>query len=355
MGEEKDSINKFRFKKKILLILLVVFIGGNISFYVKERFHWINDEHENLKAKEYFVLGNMVFFYRKVLNIFIEIDNPIMSPLNTLQESIYDEGIKYLPKNDAEIAVWRYKFFLYFYTRKNYLPDKHLSNSKTISTKRVKVLEEMYWAIKTLATKDIVDKEINKMKYKIFPFIVSYYALKKGNYFGSEAGYYRVKALMQNEEHMQRVEDITKWLVTLKEEWKLDITLYKEIEKKHPEIIVAHYLALIEFIGRILDKEITDKSLECTNPYIDLFTTSRKEVFGDGKSSALFTLQPAQTKVLYQMIFQRQRTKIIVYELHEKCDTEFLVEYPSETFIDEIIQPTNKSKKQGYKSWLTIS
>ncbi len=350
MGE----IKKPKFKKKILLILLLVFLGGNISFYMKERFYWINNEHANLKAKEYFILGNIVFFYRKILNIFVEVDNPIMSPLNTLQESIYNEGVKYLPENDAEIAVWKYKFFLYFYTRKNYLPDKHLSNSKTISKKRVKVLDDMYWAIEILATKNIADSEMNKMKYKIFPFIASYYDLVQGNYFGSEAGYYRIKALMQNEKYMQRVENIINWLVVFKDELNSDLTLSKDIEKKHPEIIVAHYLALTDFIEMIMDRELKGKSFICKNSYIDLFVQSRKEVYGDGKTSALFRLKRGQSKVLYQMIFQQQRTNIIVYELHEECGIEFKIEYPSEQFINEIIQSTNKSKKQGNTSWLTI-
>ena len=342
-------------KKYILLLLLAIFIGGNISFYFQERAKWIYNGQPYPKAKEYYVLGNMVFFYRKMLNIFVEVDNPIMSPLNTLQESIHNKGIKYLPENDAEIAVWRYKFFLYFYTRKNYLPDKHLSNSKEISKKRVKVLDDMYWAIETLATKKIADEEINRMKYKVFPLIVSYYALSHAYYFGSEPSYSLMKALMQSEIHMQRVEKIIDWLVIFKDEWSNDLTLYKEIEKKHPEAVTSHYLALISFIETVLDKEINNKTITCSNPYIGLYARSRKEVYGDGKSSALFRLKGNQGGVLYQMIFQRQISKTIVYELHERCGIEFSIEYPSEKFINEIIQPTNKPKKQGDKSWLTIS
>lgn len=331
-------------KKIVFFLLIIIFIFGNISFYLKERAHWINDNHTNLKAKEYFILNNMVFFYRKMLNIFVEVDNPVMYPLNNLQEVIYNKGIKHLPKDDAEIAIWKYKFFLYFYVRKNYKPDKYLSNSKIISKKRVKILNDMYWAIETLATRPISDSEMNHMKYKIFPLIVSYYELSKGNYFGSKAGYYRIKALMQNKEHVQRIEKIINWLIIFKGEWNSDLILYKEIDKKHPEIIVAHYLALIGFIEVILDKAIQNKSLLCDNPYIDLYAKSRKEIYVDGKNSALFKLKNGQDKVLYQMIFQTQLTKILLYELHEKCGIAFSIEYPDKQFINEIIQPTPKPK-----------
>jgi len=338
-------------KKYILLLLLAIFIGGNISFYFQERAKWIYNGQPYPKAKEYYVLGNMVFFYRKMLNIFVEIDNPIMSPLNTLQESIYNKGIKYLPENDAEIAVWRYKFFLYFYTRKNYLPDKHLSNSKEISKKRVKVLDDMYWAIEALATKEIADEEMNRMKYKIFPFIVSYYELAQWNYFGSEPSYSLMKSLMQNKEHMQRIINMIDWLVTLKKEWSNDLNLYKEINSKHPEVVVYHYRVLINFIEAIFAHEKNNKTLKCNNSYIGLYVKSRKEVYGDGKTSSLFKLKKGQDKVLYQMIFQTQFTKILLYEFHAKCGTEFKIEYPSEKFINEIIQPTNKPKKQGNSLW----
>lgn len=328
-----DNKVQFKVKKNIFIILLLIFIGGNISFYLKNRYHWINSEHTNLKAKEYFVLGNMVFFYRKILNIFVEVDNPIMYPLNNLQENIYNKGIKYLPKNDAEIAIWKYKFFLYFYSRKDYTPDKHLNNSKEMSPKRVKVLDDMYWAIETLATQSISDSEMNQMKYKIFPLIVSYYEMLQGNYFGSKSGYYRIQALMKNKKYQQRVIAIINWLVIFKKELDDDVTLKKEIEKYHPAIVTSYYLALISSIETIFIYEMENKTLKCDNQYIDLYINNRREVYGDGKTSPLFKLKKGQSQVLYNMIFQTEVTKILVYEFHKKCGIEFEIGYPDEAFI----------------------
>jgi hypothetical protein len=213
-------------KKRIFLLIFIIFVSSNIVFYIKERIHWVSAEHAHIDAKEYFVLNNMVFFYRKMLNIFIEVDHPFMQPLNKLQENLYHKGVKHLPKDDAEIAIWRYKFFLYFYVRKNYMPKVYLANPKDVSKKRTDVLDEAYWIMETLAIKNIADFEMNQeIKYKIFPLIASFYALKHGNYFGSKAAFYRTKALMQSPVHMQRIERLIDWLITFKKGWDRDRVL----------------------------------------------------------------------------------------------------------------------------------
>ena len=335
MEDKQKKYSKFK-------LFIIFFILANMTFYEKERFHWINDEHSNLKAKEYYILGDMVFFYRKVLNIFFVADSPVMLPLNNLQELIYNEGIKYLPKDDGEIAIWRYKFFLYFYVRRNYLPEQHLDNSKIISQKRVKVLDDMYEIIETLATKDINDSEMNQMKYKIFPLLVSSYGLGQGNYFGSKSGYYKIKKLMQSKKHMIRMEKIIDWLIKFKSEWSDE--LKNSIEKYNPMIVVAHYFALIDLTERIIDKDLTINGVfRCDNPYINLYIKSRKEIYGDGENTALFRLKKGQDKMLYRMIFTTHLSKSLVYLIHNKCNINFDTGYPNEEFIKII---TSKFKKQ---------
>lgn len=335
-----------RTKKNIIIIMILIFIGVNISFYIKERIHWMGEGHTNLQAKEYYILGNMVFFYRKILNIIFDVDNPIMYPLNKLQELIYNKGSKYLPNDDGEIAIWKYKFYLYFYVHKDYMPDFTPKYPNDISSERIALLDEIYWTIETLATKRITDKEMNEeMKYMILPNLATFYDTKQTNYFGTKSGFYRTQALMDSSKHMQRVENIIEWLTKFKSEWTT--VLEKKIYKQHPVIIVNHYFALHENLTYLIRKNLNSKTFDCKHPYTDLFVKSRDEMYGDGESSALFRLPKRQTELYFDMIFiGTEMSNEILYLLHQKCGIEFKVGYPSEEWIDHYQELLKKKQLQ---------
>jgi len=104
-------------RKKALCFVLIVFLVYHLGFYIQQRQEWMGDDNALLEAKEYFVAGQVLYGFRALLTRFIHPDIVVLWPLNALQEKIFEDGIRLLPKQDGERYVWQQLWFLYPYTR----------------------------------------------------------------------------------------------------------------------------------------------------------------------------------------------------------------------------------------------
>ncbi|MFZ5997811.1 MAG: hypothetical protein ACOYW7_10025 [Nitrospirota bacterium] len=336
-----NNPNAFKLgKKRIVTLILAFIIATNIFFYFNERIHWINDDHAHLKAKEYYVLGRMVFFYRKMLSLLIKVDNPIMSPLNSLQETIYNKGISYIPENDGERAVWKYNFDLYFYGRGFYLPNDGTPETiNAVSPLRKKILDDTYNVIETLATKPIADREMNETRYKIFPLIAAFYGSNQYYYFGNEAHYSRGIRLIEDTEKIGRVKKIVYWLVDLRQAWDSNKSpwILNEIRTKEPQIEMFYYDALIHATQNILVRQLADLEFSCEGYYTKLYAQKRRE-FIDFLSVRQGRIRADQIKLIYGMTFESERAKTFSYLLNAKCGIAPDKGFPDEEWIRKALQ-----------------
>jgi hypothetical protein len=110
------------FKKKVCLFLIAVTISFCFLGYKRNRAEWMNEDNAHYDAKQYFVVGQVVFGMRLLLTTFLHPDNPVLWPLNRLQEWIFLVGSKRLPEGDGERRRWMNKWFAYPYSRKHLDP-----------------------------------------------------------------------------------------------------------------------------------------------------------------------------------------------------------------------------------------
>lgn len=116
-----DIRNVFTWKR--LGIVFLFFAVINCFAYVGQRIEWMGDDNDNFKAKEYFVSGQIVYFYRSIASDFIHPSkHRVTFLLDWLQKAIYDEGVKYLPENDGEKGVWLYTWFVYPHSKRFKIP-----------------------------------------------------------------------------------------------------------------------------------------------------------------------------------------------------------------------------------------
>jgi len=321
--------------QSLLVVLVIIFIFFNISFYMSERSHWINKDHAHLTAKEYFVFSEMVFLYRKMLNIFVEVDNPLMYPLNKLHEAIYKKGTSYLLLDDGEWAVWKYKLDLYFYGRKDYMPnDKTPVNLRSISPLRVKILDNFYSAIEALATKPIADSEMNDIRQKIFPLIASYYMVNQIFYLGNEPHAYVFMRLIEDKEKMERNVRLVSWLVAVRSDWDKHQKVLKEIRGKEPQIEMFYYNALIELLKRVLLRRMMDLEFGCDDYYTNLYLSSKKEL-QDFINHRAGRIRKDQVQLIYRMNFESYGARRLAYMLNRYCGVPKDKAYPTEEWIKE--------------------
>lgn len=341
---EQTFFKKFKPKKEILNIvpntrlkqlLLGAFILFNIFLYLEQRTQWISSKTEHHEAKEYYVSNATLFFYRKLLNNIFVIDSVFMKPLNMLNDHIYSRGIQYLPKDDGEIGFWQYRFNSYFYTRgKGYLPNQSLSNIKTPPLQEhKKILDDIYNAIDSLATKPIKDKQVFPEKYKVSTLMGDYFINNRFWYFSNDRGYYARLISYENEDFIQKMENLLSWTLELEKEYKQDNALKKFIEIKHPIIGFTYIDIVIELSKSLIHGKYINKEFDCDDNMIDLFLEYREKLVE--QESPLYRLSKSQQDIIVNYTFDGTIEQSLVYYIDKQCGKKATVYYPTQEWIDK--------------------
>lgn len=315
-------------------ILLIVFILSNISMQMSIRSKWINKDTYYHDAKEYFVTNSSIVFYKKVLHTLFKIDNPIFIPFDTLRDHIYEKGIKHLPKDDGEIAYWYYRFYAYFYTSKGgYMPNQSYSNIKTPPSKEHKqILDDLYNALETFATKPIKDKKVLLEKYKVFTLMGDFFMNERFLYFGNYRGYDRRLNSYKDKDFLKKMDNLLSWTLQL-EEYKTNEYLKEFIEEKHPIIGLTYLDIVIELSKSFLHGKYIHKNFECSDPKIDLFLSYREKIVE--QESPLYRLSKLQQDIVIDFTFNETIAQSLVYYIDKQCGKKAKVYYPSKEWIDK--------------------
>lgn len=329
-------------KKSLLLMLLIFFVMINIFGYVNIRSRWVNKNHPYPKAKEYYALGEMVFLYRKGLNIIFKVDNPVMYPLNKLQEAIYNRGIRYIPETDGERAIWKYKLDLYFYGRRHYMPnDNTPERFEYRSPLRARILDDTWWALETLATKPMADPVMNEMRYKIFPLVAVQYVTNYKLYYGNERCHSITYASFEDRERFPRLVKMIDWLVENRKQWDAHPSVLREIRNRQRQIELFYYVGLLQFSEDVILKRMHDTEFYCDDSYTRIYVDKRIE-FIDYLERSIGTIKKGQLKLAYDLVLGAFVSKKLIYLMHTHCNVPKDTAYPDDAWV------ANKSKKEPW-------
>ncbi len=170
-----------------------------------------------MTAKEYYVVGQVLNVFRSILTNFIHPEIPILIPATWLQEHIYYQGVKYLPNNDGEKAVWQNQWFNYHYTKRG--RRALFAVNWESSPETIRLLDNWWHCLQIMATKPFAHRkmEINHY-YCDFPSLAMAYSLEKGFYSGKILG--SAHELAKIPEYVDRSRKLSGWLLDLREKWK---------------------------------------------------------------------------------------------------------------------------------------
>ena len=157
-------------RKSFLFLFVIIFLVGNISFYLKERAKWMYDGQPYPEAKEWLIPANMMLVYGTTLTKlpFIDERSFIMKPIIGLQDYFVSKWQENLPDDDAEKYLGWYFF--------NYMGGI-VHNSSSIlmyyenrySYKETReALDEMWYTLEHITQYKAKDKEFEKMRYGAF-------------------------------------------------------------------------------------------------------------------------------------------------------------------------------------------
>jgi len=346
-GIAKFGLDTFKIslKESKIKFFLLFFLGANFSLYTAQRSEWINKNTTHHNAKEYFVAGTPIIFYKKVLNLLFKPDSIVMKPFDVLSHALYDEGVALLPENDGERYYWQYRYFNYWYIRgAGYMPDYDAYHPKPITKEQQVILNSMYDVMKGLATSKIEDQKINGEKYKAFIAVTHYYTYKRFlpyNKYIIDRYADRNLIALKEEAFVQKEKSVIEWIIKFKNEYKKNEKLRKFIDERTPILGVSYLDSLRSFIEKMLFKMIVvDRKLDCESKYIKIYLDSSRE-FVD-KNSPLYRLSKSQKEFIYDLYFNSNFSYLYKYIIKKECKKEIDFGYPPQKWIDSVYPSVKK-------------
>lgn len=309
--------------RKKLIIFFALTVTLSTVLYIDERDAWRNDKALHTDAKEYFASGQVLSSYRRVLGEFIKPDNPILFPLNALQSQIYKSGTAYLPKEDAEDALWYQMWFLYPYTQRDYIP---FSETKDADGKypQHKWLDTLWPYLEKLATHTIADPNMQIEYLKNYPGLAFYYSLNQSAYYilpknqliDSEHNplffilqtpqYYDRNRLMQLS--MQRYHEMYE-----------NHDMHNRFGKKHPKIEVLSIAARLTYDEFLVRYAILHGQFRCDLPYLLDWAKYQNIFTGEHRDGVVYLLKKRELKHMHHAFIDGPDNYFYKYIAQEIC------------------------------------
>ena len=319
-------------RKKFAVSLAILISIASVTVYVSQRAKWMGNDNANLKAKNYYVSGQVLNSFRSILTTFIHPEIPLMAPLHKLQWVIYNQGIKYLPENDGEVGVWQNQWFHYHYSKKN---RKSLGFTWRPSPKTVRLLDQWWFSLETMATKPFADKQMQEMYFQAFPSLALTYGHYKGFYSGKIIR--SAKRLAKMPIHVERGRLLSDWLWVLAEKWEIS-TLMGEFLKKHPKIEVLRQLALLDELKGLIQGEIHGRNFSCHNESVERYIKTRQEF-----------VNPAHGKAAYLKMREREQAQNAYGRAIEETGSRS-TKYVIKTFCGVVV--AGREDNSSFESWI---
>lgn len=301
-------------QRKTLAILAVVVLLMVSTTYLGHRALWMGKGNGNLVAKEYFIVGQTVNSYKAILTTLLHPELHVIRPMTNLQWVLYKKGVAQISGDDGEPGVWQNMWFHHHFGKK----DRKYFGVKGYkpSTKMIKVLDQYWFSLESMATKPFADKEMEEKYLEGFAGLAFSYMLEDGFYSGKRLGSYRKMAKLP--EQVKRTKLLLRWLNDLRTRWKNSPTLTRTIHN-NPKVLVVAQLALLTKLEDMILAEIHSRKFNCDQPSIHQYVQLRKEFYS-----------PDNGKPAYKKIRNRHERAAIYHIAINSAgarDTKYLVEH----------------------------
>ena len=319
-----------KYDKVVAIALMVSVICVNTAIYMIQRKQWMGADNANLNAKQYFVVGQVVNFYRRALSSLLWHPDAygLIDPLSALQRLIYTIGIRQLPDEDAEEAVWAEQWFVYIYSHRMVVAGGAFSdygdlgenmlrgaNGKILTVKEAERGEvpllpvdneyfDLVWhCLETMATKEFADRKMREHHYlRNYAGMANYYAYK------SPRGYTKVflgsrSLYAQMEKMTRRNEKLVNWLSALPDKWQQSEKVASFIQQ-HPKVDAMRQMALLMTLVNIFDARVWAHEFTCDDPYLKRLYEVREEFSQgmNGKTPSYLRMNDKRTAKLFRKV-----------------------------------------------------
>ena len=304
--------------RPIIRRLLLGYLAIHLGFFVWQWCKWNLVDNTHYAAKQYFAAGQVTAAQRKLCTLILHPDNPLLWPLNQLQELEYALGVKYLPDDDGEKGVWRNSWFLYPYTRKGLRP--YGTDRKHINPRMVAFLDDVWEIIETLSTRTFADRQMYREYLLTFPLLANNYQLFDAYYLAEKKTGIRDTRIIKHPEYHAREMQLADWLLELEGKWRKEPDVWGKVQSR-PKIEAARLMALICLHGNIIHGELMAGRFACDDPLIQRYRELRRRFVGDKTTKgAIERVADKKTReILYEMTVQNYLELFLKYAIQDFC------------------------------------
>ncbi len=339
IGKQQQAsadIKKYKFstyyKSHLAKILVIFVLSSMLTVYIGQRQKWTGADNTHLKAKEYWVAGQVLQGFRMLLTTVIHPGLCLMTPLNSLQRLIFDKGLEYLPENDGEKEIWENAWFYYHYHRLNRIAFKTI-DWRPPSPATIDLLDKWWRCLESMATKTYGDKQMEEEHYyQDYVNLALSYSAFEGIYSGNRVG--SNPRMAQDPIHVERSRKLSRWLTELREKWQSTEKSRKLLAEFPKMEVMCQYVMLSE-LKDVIQGEIYSREFDCANPTVLQYLALRKE----------FT-EPATGRPAYKRMKDRVAADTLYdWAINSQMSTKYVLEHYCR------VKVAGKEDFSKYESW----
>jgi hypothetical protein len=299
--------------KRVTLFILVF----NIAVYMQQLVYWNGKGSEYHSAKCYYAAGNVVATYRSFLAPVLTPNNILTFWLELPQRVIYNTAKPLIPKEDGEMAIWGYHWFVYPYAKRFTRPyGIYESKWNPLFRDRYAIQTYMWEFIKAVDKDNFKDQKMRdehalrnlplaslyldelynheNVPPTIFvtkeaeeaiakkPIEYTSWQLQMMSGPNKEEGEYYKKRFdrlwMVNQKSFYICTTAYEGLKSLEQKWQESEFMRQEVEK-HPSLEATRKAAMIAMLqGGALDFKFDKGDISCTDPDVLDYIKLRKEL-----------------------------------------------------------------------------
>lgn len=334
--------------KKTITGLFLVLALINGAYWLQQRSEWVNADHAHLDAKEYYAVGNVLLVYRSTLSLILSPENTLLRPLEWLQRAIVAQGVSLIPKEDAEWAMWDFRFFHYLYIRNTHLPEEsgllyHFTKKGGLYKPWVtEMMDDLYHGLDDLANKPMADRAFaEKEKYLAHPTMAMIYELGYFSYY-SRWDIGSAKLYVKDKEGIKPLQNVVVWMEKMEREWSQHPEALKEI-KSNPRLEVAHQMTILFCLEEIQYNKMYQGTFRCNDPWLLKVYPASKRFNAD---TSPFHRVTKQEQDIYRVV--NDKIAILSSTAHEFCGYEVMTgDYMSDTIFGKTLKDSEQFPLNG--------
>ncbi len=357
-------------KNRIFKFFILAYFATFCFFYLNQATDYFSDERAYPQAKAYKIVADLVLFHYDFFiahrNLYYRpIGLKLIEPYQDVQEYLMQKGFEFIPKDDAERAIWRYEYFYSQYIRAMAAPidfDKltpddlgyilRIGGHPAIYKAEAKeMLIEVEGIIESLMNNSMKDKyydEVNRYMTTILfsvwweKFSFLHYTLGVRTVHEHLSKDYNIILTQwtEDKDYFIRLNKFSNWLDITKDKIDNSQTLHKMM--KNHQLIYPELMGLrVTLMSAITYAEMQYGELSCSNKMLQKYYIYKQEF-----------LKYARNDIGYRRLSKQERLRasslassnLEDYILFKYCDVKAMnLELDSQVFIYS--KTFNKTKK----------